>query len=154
MMSEFRIVFSEMFMLCTYSSVGVQGATRLKPCNSGHLLRYLRSVYVQVHLFQLPCKWLELLRLRSKSREIDDFCPFKAFDRRVLDVRGVKITRKGQKSVISRPYCPFVHRRYHDCIVNARMNTRKFLCRREKFCGKILQKSPAFCGEGKRRTAR
>ena len=50
--------------------------------------------------------------MRSKSREIDDFCPFKAFDRRVLDVRGVKITRKGQKSVISRPYCPFVHRRY------------------------------------------
>ena len=26
-------------------------------------------------------------------------------------VHGVKITRKGQKSVISRPCCPFVHRR-------------------------------------------
>ena len=32
---------------CYYeNSVGVQGAIRLKPCNSGHLLRYLRSVYV------------------------------------------------------------------------------------------------------------
>ena len=32
-------------------SVGVQGATRFKPCNSGHLLRYLRSVYVQYTSF-------------------------------------------------------------------------------------------------------
>ena len=34
-----------------YGSVSVQGATRLKPCNSGHLLRYLRSVYVQYTSF-------------------------------------------------------------------------------------------------------
>ena len=32
-------------------SVGVQGATRLKPCNFGHLPRYLRSVYVQYTSF-------------------------------------------------------------------------------------------------------
>ena len=37
---------------CYYeNSVGVQGAIRLKPCNSGHLLRYLRSVYVQYTSF-------------------------------------------------------------------------------------------------------
>ena len=37
--------------LADIDSVGVQGATRLKPCNSGHLLRYLRSVYVQYTSF-------------------------------------------------------------------------------------------------------
>ena len=83
----------------------------------------LSSIGVRpVRLNRLPCKLLKFLRLESMSRKGDDFCPFQAPDRRVQDVRGVKVTQKEQKSALYRPYCPLVHRYYYVCYRKYRGN--------------------------------
>ena len=71
-------------------SVGVQGATRLKPCNFGHLPRYLRSVYVQYTSF----RFLENAEIKPAGGRRVRQRPFPCPARRLNDVYWTYTERK------------------------------------------------------------
>ena len=96
-----------------YDSIGVQGAIRSKPCNFSDLLCYPQSAYVQYASIVCLVNHWNSYGWSLRVEKVMISAPFQALDRRVQDVRGVKVTQKGQKSALYRPYCPLVHRCYH-----------------------------------------
>ena len=94
---------------CIFFSSSYIQLTRAHTPQSGIISAFsaLSSFGVRpVHLNLLPWKCRNSLRLRSKSQAEINFVLCKAFERRVLDVRGAKITLQSAKFTLSWPCIP------------------------------------------------